>query len=155
MPHSTVMGITAADCSSDVDVDAIMQFIDNANGAFETFCLTPAKPGIVRGAAFDYMLILRAAGSVASLARLLWMAYDKFIAPTKTPESDAGLYIGIRRPDGSVFDCRVGRDHANKDIFIEDFSAKVNRIHEADEDLEFYAKAEAEIRHTGIWIQRK
>ena len=153
MPHSTVLGIVAANCPSDVDVDALMQFIDNAAGEFETFSLAPAKAGTYRAAAFDYMLILGVAGSVASIAALLWMAYDKFIAPKKPPESDAGLYIGIRKPDGSAFECWVGRDHVDKDIFIEDFSAKVNEIHKSDEDLEFHAEVEAEIRHT--WIQRK
>ncbi|NTW64433.1 MAG: hypothetical protein HGA46_10270 [Chlorobiaceae bacterium] len=60
-----------------------MQFIDNADGEFETFSLAPKKPGTIRAAAFDYAVILNAAGSVASIAALLWMAYDKFIAPKK------------------------------------------------------------------------
>jgi hypothetical protein len=156
MSHATVLGIGIANCPLDVDTEGLMQFIDGADGEFETFSLKPKEPGTFRHAAFDYTVILSAMGSVASIAALLWMAYDKFIAPKKSRQyDDAGLYIGIRKPDSSVVDFWIGREHSDKDIFIKDFTAKVTAIHETGGDDDFYSEAEAEIKHTGIWVKRK
>jgi hypothetical protein len=156
MSHTTVLGIGIANCPQDVDSAELMQFIDNADGEFETFSLAPKKPGTIRAAAFDYAVILNAAGSVASIAALLWMAYDKFIAPKKKSlYDDAGLYIVIRKPDGSVIDFLIGREYADRDIFIEDFTEKITAIHKSDDDLGFYAESEAEIKYSEIWVRRK
>ena len=77
------------------------------------------------------------------------------IEPKKKPGSDSGLYIGTHKPDGSVLEFWIGRDYIDKEVFIEDFSAKITEIHESDDNLEFYAGAEAEVRHTKICIKKQ
>jgi hypothetical protein len=156
MAHSTVLGISIVNYTPNVDPDEIMHFIDSADGYFETYSLAPSRPGTIRGAAFDFVIVLSVVASIASIVALLWMAYEKFLAPKKSSQSDnAGLHIIIQKPDGSVVDFGIGSEYNDKDIFIQDFTASVRQIHESEDDLGFYARSEAEIKCTDMWIRRK
>jgi hypothetical protein len=72
--------IALANLGGSVDVDEIYQYIESNSNDLETYELDSSK---VTAAAIDYIAILNAAGSVASLASLLWMAYEKYILPKK------------------------------------------------------------------------
>src|SRR5207245_1594529 len=74
----------------------------------------------------DFFLVLNTVASVASIAGLLWLVYDRFIAPRKRDANDsAGIYIAVRRPDGTVIDIFLGRDVLNKEDFIHRFELLV------------------------------
>jgi hypothetical protein len=153
MTNEISIGISFANLPSDVDCAPIRKFIlDNGDG-YELYTLAPAKPGYMRAAAFDIMLVLYATGSAASLATLLWMAYDKFIAPKKSKETDsAGIYIGIRHPDDKVSEFWIGNTHKRREIFVKEFESKVTTIRQQD-DEGFWEESVTEIRESEIWIR--
>jgi len=155
MANDISMGIGLANLPSDVDVAALKRFLVEESDGYEVYKLAPAKPGSIRGAAFDIMLIFYAAGSVASIAALLWMAYDKFIAPKKSKETDsAGIYIGIRNQDDSVTDFWIGNTHKRREIFVKEFELKVTSIREQD-DQGFWEESVTEVRESETWIREE
>jgi hypothetical protein len=114
------IGMSLANCHGDVDALAVYEFIVTESGN-AGYSFRP-RPGTIAGAALDFYLVLSAVGSVASVASILWMAYDKFIAPKKRDvRDDAGIYIAIRRPDGTVVEVWLGRDVHTKEDFTQQF----------------------------------
>ena len=155
MANDISMGIGLANLPSDVDSAALKRFLVEESDGYEVYRLAPAKPGSIRGAAFDIMLVFYAAGSVASIAALLWMAYDKFIAPKKSKETDsAGIYISIRKPDGNVKDFWIGNNYKHREVFIKEFESKVTSIREQG-GQNFWAESVAEVRESEIWIREE
>ena len=158
MNHPIVLNLAVANAPSNTNVEEVFQFIEDSKQELETYGLIPPSddPRVSRKAVFDYTIVLGAAGSIASLAALLWAAYDKFIAPKKTTETDnAGVYIGIREPDGTAVDFWIGNSYRDKDVFIEDFTKTVSSIRKSDEAKEWFSQTEAEIKNSKIWIRRK
>ena len=153
--HSIVIGVGFANLAQGVNLDALRESLVSEVGDFQTYSLAPASPGHVRAAAFDLMLLLSATGSVASVAALLWMAYEKFIAPKKTdPRDNAGIYISIRRPDGSTVDFWIGNKQKNREAFIAEFSRAIAEMRASD-DPSFWREAAAEVQETETWILYK
>ncbi|MHC4239299.1 MAG: hypothetical protein ACYSUC_06025 [Planctomycetota bacterium] len=154
MTNEISIGIGLANLPSDVDVATLRSFLEENRDGWEVYTLAPPKPGHMRAAAFDIMLVLGAAGSVASLAALLWTAYDKFIAPKKSQDTDsAGIYIGIRNPDDSVTDFWLGNTHKRREIFVKEFELKVTSIREQD-DQGFWEESVTEVRESETWIRK-
>jgi hypothetical protein len=103
----------------------------------------------------DLTLVLGAVGSVASIASLLWTAYERFIAPKKTSQQDdGGIYIVINRPDGTTETFGIGNTEKDREVFVSRFSKKITEIRDAD-DPSFWREAVAEIEESGIWIRQK
>jgi len=153
MTNEISLGISLANLPSDVDVATLRKFLEENSDGYEVYTLAPAKPGHIRGAAFDITLVLSAAGSVASLAALLWMAYDKFIAPKKSQDTDsAGIYISIRNPDDSVTDFWIGNTHKHREIFVKEFELKVTSLRKQD-DQDFWEESVTEVRESETWIR--
>jgi hypothetical protein len=153
--NQIVIGVGFANLPEGVDGDALRRSLICKGGEFQTYALAPAPPGVIRAGGFDLMLLVSAAGSVASMAALLWTAYEKFIAPRKTSQQDdAGIYIVIRRPDGSTTDFWIGKKERDRDVFIRQFTETVAEIHASD-DPSFWREAAAEIQETEIWVVQK
>ena len=111
-----------------VDSEAVFTFIESHNDDFETYKLAPPHPGSIRAAALDYMILLNIASSAASIASLLWMAYDKFIAQKKNKNDIAEIVVIIRKDDGTNEQFWIGHTNKSKEIFIKTFSEKVEII---------------------------
>ena len=162
MLHSTIIGISFVNCPQDADFYEIMNFIDNSDGDFDTFSLAPKKPGTHGSACFDYSILLpffSDVSSVINIAEVLWKAYEIFIEPkisNRDEEEGIGIYAALRKPDGTVYEFKVGNgEYSDKIIFIGDFTKKVIEYHKADGDEKFYTQSETEVTQSGIWIQRK
>lgn len=148
MSQPISIGVSFANSPNEVDFDGAKRFISLNQNNFQAYSLPPSRPGVFRAGAFDLMLILGAVGSIASLASILWMVYEKFIAPKKSTEtSDAGIYIGITKPDGTVIDFWIGKDYMDKDIFIQDFYRSIKTIRES-KDSEYFFRTELEIKQS-------
>lgn len=155
MTDKITIGLGLANLPEGVDTEEIKRFIASGGHGCDTYTLAPAPPETMRAAALELILILGAAGSVASIAALLWMAYDKFIALKKRrDEDDGGIYIAIRRPDGSIVDFWIGNTHRDREVFIEEFTTKVSAIQKKD-DSEFWAATVAEVEKSAIWVHQK
>ena len=152
MSKPIALHVALADCGSGVQAEDVWNFIESRGQGFETYQLDARR---VSHAAIEYIVLLGAAGSVASLAALLWMAYDKYIASKKTPDDAAGIYLAIRKPDGSVVDFWIGKGYQDRDVFIGEFTRTISDFRssaKADSDFE---KTEQEVRLSGLWIRRK
>jgi hypothetical protein len=137
--------------------DEFYSFIESHAEDVHTFWLDPEKTrGRVVGAAIEYLVILGAVGSVASIAALLWMAYDKFIGKKKKSEKDdAGLYISIEYPEGTRYNFWLGKDYKDRDIFIEEFTEKVEELQNHPDAASKTEEVIASIIHEDLWTQRK
>ncbi len=153
MTNEISIGIGLANLPSDVDAAAIRRFFEANSDGYEVYTPKPAKHGHFRAAVFDFMLVLSVADSVAPLAALLWMAYDKFIAPKKPQDKDsAGIYVGIRNPDDSVTDFWFGNAHKRRKIIAREFELKVKSIREQD-DKDFWEESVNQVRESETWIR--
>ena len=151
-----VFGVGFASLPNGVDVRALKRLLVVEGSEIQTYGRAPASTGVAHGGAFDLTLVLGAAGSVASLASLLWTAYEKFIAPKKTSQKDddAGINIVISRPDGTVEKFGIGNTERDREVFVSKFSKTITEIRDTD-DASFWRAAVAEIEETGIWVQQK
>jgi hypothetical protein len=150
--------VAVANAPDSVDEKALFRFVETSPEDFRSYAFAPAPNGHSRKAAFDYVLLLDAAGSAASIAALLWMAFDKFIAPklSRTAQDEgAHIHIGIRKPDGTAVEFRIDNLQADKEVVISDFVATVSQWYETPGAVEAAAKVEAEIKHSGMWIRRR
>jgi len=110
------IGMSVEDRGNQVDAQQVYDFIaSGATGA----TVYEFKPTGIAGAAADLYLVLRAVASVASIANVLWTAYDRFIARKKhdTPDS-ADLHIAIRKRDGTMMNISLG-NVSTKESFVE------------------------------------
>lgn len=132
--------------------EEVYDFIESRVDGIETYQADPRK---VDAAAIDYT-VLYVAGSISSIGTALWMAYDKFIAPRKKRETErGGIYVAIRRADGTVADFFIGETYRDRDIFIGDFEAAVSEVREAPELPKAQAQRTYELKRSGVWIRRK
>ena len=149
------IGIALANTHGSVDAEQVFSFIESYNGDFQTYRLAPPRPGSIRAAALDYMLLLNIASSAASIASLLWMAYDKFIAPKKNKDDSAGMVVIIRKDDGTNEQFWIGHTDKSKEIFIQTFSARVDNIRHSQLSGQSTEHANEELKIESLWIRRK
>ncbi len=119
------IGLSCANCSG-IDTARVYEFIAKQDSDYEAYALR-ARPGMA--AAVDFYLVLSSAASVASIAGFLWMAYDRLIAPKKKRgrKDDAGIYIVIHGPDGTLVQVWLGKDVHTQDEFEERFESIVEQ----------------------------
>jgi hypothetical protein len=117
------VGLTLVNCGDEVDAQEVYRFIAaHVEGA----SAYRSRPSGVAAAALDFYLVLDASASVASIANVLWMAYDRFILPKKRRMHDsAGIYVAARGPDGKVIDLWLGKNVSTKESFTEQLEVAV------------------------------
>jgi len=149
--------MSLANVNQSLDPDELYSFIESHADNINTFWLDPEKTrGRHVSAAIDYIALLNTVGSVASIAALLWFAYDKFIGKMKSSErDDAGLYISIQKPDGSRYDFWLGREYKDREIFIEEFTERVEEIQAHPDTPMNTERIMTSIVHPDLWTQRK
>ena len=145
-----------ANVSQDVDADELYRFIEAHADNIRTYWIDPEK---ARGrhvcAAVEYIVLLGAVGSIASIASLLWQAYDKFIGQKKKKEDTAGLYISIEFPDRTRYNFWLGNEYKDRDIFIEEFSNTVEKLQVDPSAGKKTAEVMSSIIHEDLWTRRK
>ena len=138
-----------------VEPEEVYAFIETEGEGIVTYAAAPPPPGSIQNVACDFMLVLSAAGSVASLASLLWLAYEKFIAGKKTERPNAGIVLTIPRDDGPPVTFWIGHQHKDRDLFVRDFTARVDAIRESNEGGKSTEQVSVEVKFAGRWIRRK
>lgn len=144
-----------ANAGDSVEPAALYSFVEGEAADIETYVPAPPPPGAIRAAAVDFVFVLNVAGSIASLASLLWLAYEKFIASRHSASSNAGLILMIRTDDGELTSFWIGNQHRDRDLFIEEFTAKVEAARRAETDGQATERMVAEVRFSGHWVRRK
>jgi hypothetical protein len=152
---NVAIGLALANTRDTVDPEEVFSFIENQSSNLETYEMSPPAPGMVRAAAIDYMLLLNIAGSIASIASILWMAYDKFIAPKKNKNDNAGIVIIIRKDDGTNEQFWIGNTDKSKEVFIETFTQKIETIRHSKVSGESTERINKELSVQSIWTRRK
>ena len=133
----------------------IYSFVEENLEGITTYKLEPRGRAIC--AASEYIVILGAVGSAASIAALLWMmAYDKFVGGKKaSPDDGASLYIGIKDPDGKVYNFYLGNKHKNQDVFIEEFAERVETLQSDKHTEQQTRELQARLKSNTLMERRK
>jgi len=152
MESSLAIKIALANTGHDVNPNEVYNYIESNSKEIEAYQLDSTK---VTAAAIDYILLLSAVGSAASIASLLWMAYDKFIAPKKKHNATAGLYIVIHLSDKERIEFWIGNTHIAKDEFIKEFTSKVTTFRNTKEARKEFEATKQQVSRSGNWIKRK
>jgi predicted nucleotidyltransferase len=149
--------VSLANVHQKVKPEGIYSFIETHADNIQTFWLDPEKVRARRiCAAIEYLIVLGAIGSVASIASLLWAAYEKFIGQRKkSKDDDAGLYISIEHPDGTRYNFWIGKEYKDREIFIQEFTKKVEEVREHPDTPMKTKEVISKIIHEDIWSQRK
>lgn len=75
---NTAIEVAIANMHGAVDLkNEVIPFIECNSSDVEIYERTSVPYGSIQNSAFDVMMLLNATGSAASLAALLWMAYDQ------------------------------------------------------------------------------
>ncbi len=149
------VGLALANLPPGVNADEIFSFIESNASDIEIYERAPPPPGTMRGAAIDWTLLM-ATGSAASIADLLWRAYDHFIAPKKKSESDnAGIVIIVRKDNGTSDQFWIGNSAKNQEPFILDFTHKIESMRHTDVAGESTEHVIEELRMKSLWTRRK
>jgi hypothetical protein len=114
--------MAVANVGGSVDAAAVYAFIGAKTDGIETYVPASPPPGMSSKGAVDFALVLNTAGSISSLAAIVWLAYDKFIAPRKAPNDDAGIYLVIPTGDGPL-EFWVGNQYRDRKFLVEEFTA--------------------------------
>jgi hypothetical protein len=156
MKHTIPLQMALANVNQNVDPDEFYRFIEAQADNIRTYWVDPEK---ARGrhvcAAIEYIILLGAVGSVASIASLLWLAYDKFIGQKKTKGDTAGLYISIEFPDRNRYNFWLGNEYKDRDIFIEEFSNTVEKLQNDPGAGKKTDEVLSSIIHEDLWTRRK
>lgn len=157
MKHPVPILMTLPNLNRRVEPDVIYSFIESNAENINTFWIDPEKTrGRLVAASIEYVILLGVIGSVASIASLLWMAYDKFIGQKKQSNNDdAGLYISIEYPDGTQYNFWLGKEYKNRKIFIQEFTKRVTELQEHPDTPTKTKKVISSIVHEDLWTQRK
>ena len=99
--------------------------------------------------------MLTIAGSAASIASILWLAYEKFIAPQKTKDDNAGIVIIIMKDDGTNEQFWIGNTDKSKEVFIETFTQKIETIRYSKVSGDSTEHINKELSIQSIWTKRK
>lgn len=143
------IGITLANCGGEVDAQEVYRFVAGEVTGATAYEFKPM--GIV-GAAVDLYLVLGAVASVTSIANVLWMAYDRFIAPKKTRVRDsASLQIIIQLGDVKV-NLTLGEGVSTKQAFIEELEAIVADA-KKPEQRSGHASMIQELEESDLWLK--
>jgi hypothetical protein len=150
----TLIGITVANANN-VDTCDVVDFLEANNKNFTAYSLAPAPKGSIRAAAFDCAIILNIAGDIASIAGLLWMAYDKFFANKKTQSDNSGIiiYFALQRDKPVQF--WLGGQYKNKDVFVKDFTQSVDEMLDTTDPDEHNQLVAETMKNTNQWVPRK
>jgi len=136
--------------------EEVYEFIERNTTDVKSYYLDASRAKGQVAAAIEYVLILGVVGSLASIASLLWMAYDKFIAnKKKNPDDTAGLYIAIQHPDGTLYHFWLGNDYKDRDIFIEEFTEKIERLRNDERVAEYTHQKMLELEADDLIVRRK
>jgi hypothetical protein len=147
--NETPVGMTLADCGDEVDAQELYLFIASHVTGVTAYELRPRS---LAAAGLDFYLVLGAVASVSSIANVLWMAYDRFIAPKKhRMRSSAGIYVAVRQPDGSVIDVRL-EESVSKQDFVRRFEIVIAQAKQPE--LQFaHEKRIRELEESDSWVK--
>jgi len=149
------VGVALANVRQGADPEEILSFIESNGTHIEIYERTPPPAGAILAAAIDWILVLTAVGSAASLAALFWTAYDRFIAPKKSDSDDAGIFLALMKDNGTIDQLWIGNTHKNREAFIEDFTHKIETIRHTDVAGESTEHVIEEIGMKSLWTRRK
>ncbi|MFA5386010.1 MAG: hypothetical protein WC364_15370 [Eubacteriales bacterium] len=152
---NVAIGLALANTKGTISPEEVLTFIENQASDIETYEMSPPSPGMARAAAIDFMLLLNTAGSAASIASILWLAYDKFIAPKKDKKDNAGIVVIIRKDDHTNEQFWIGNTDKSKDVFIETFTEKIETIRHSKLSGESTERINKELSVKTIWTRRK
>ena len=154
MENPVILKISLANTSNyDFHPEELYEFLESDKGSVHGYKFEPKG---LAAAAIDYVLILGIVGSTASIASLLWIAYEKFIGSKKRDKADsAGLFISLDVEGGSDFMFWIGKDYVDKELFIRIFSKKLAEFKETNRASEVYKETLEEIGNSENWILRK
>lgn len=153
MDNELVLRINVSPMLENCKPEDVYRFLENNIPAAEGYEMTPAKPGGLRAAAFDFMLLLQVTSSFASIASLIWVAYDKFVASKKKTQKDSqDMYIDIPLENGETEYFSIGDEYKEEEVFVKDFASKVTQI---IQEGNVSKTTISEIKHSGLWVRRK
>jgi len=110
--------------AKEVSTDEFLEFMARNIPEGDFFKFQPPH-GIILNEVFDWRAILENAAAIATLAPVLWCAYDRFIRPIKknNQKSDAAIFVQLKNEYGTSDQFMIGKDVKDKEILI-------HRIHE-------------------------
>jgi hypothetical protein len=143
------IGITLSDCRSEVDAQKVYHFVADGIAGATAY---EFKPTGIASAAIDLYLVLGAVASVTSIANVLWMAYDRFIA-SKSPQvrDSACLRIIVHGGDGPV-SVTLGDDASTRQALIEQLEVIVADAKKPELRLGHAAKIR-ELEESDSWVR--
>ena len=103
--------------TKDANVNDILDFVESQSTDATSFRSRPSSG--VQMSAGDYLLVFNTMGSIASIAGIIWMAYEKFIAAKKDQNSNTAIVLNIAPEQPEIqINFWLGGEQKNKDEFV-------------------------------------
>jgi hypothetical protein len=149
MKHKVVISGALANCGNEASTEELLTFLKSQTRNVDYYKLSP-PPGVIMGAAFDWQAILGVTASALAIGQALWAAYVKFVRPKKKKEDGAFLFVALKTADRRFVQFILGREHQDKEVFIQEFTEKVEQLRVSTPDAELVAE-KRELRVSEIW----
>jgi hypothetical protein len=142
------IGMTIENCGDDIDAQQLYNFVAESVTGAAAYALRPTG---ATAASLDFYLVVSSIASVASIADVLWMAYDRFIAP-KTPRKSESVAIKIAVfGSDSAIELRLGEEVSKKD-FVRGLESIVAQTKQPEFQLA-HEKRIRELEESDSWVK--
>ena len=155
MATQIAFGLTVANTRI-TSPDEILDFLESENQHVSSFRRAPDFRAGPQASVNDYLLVLNTAGSVASVASILWLAYEKFVQQRKTADDadNAGVIIFVRPMKRAPVNFWLGGREISKEEFFRDFTTKIEALTNAGDVDEYNDVIDNMIADSKRWIPR-
>jgi hypothetical protein len=130
-----------------------VDFLARENSDILVYDRAPPPPGTIWAAGFGFEIVRTNIASVASIASLLWMAYEKFVVPKKKSGKESAIFIDVIMPPHIRVQIRIGGQNDDKEAFVKQFSNTMEKIREID-DPAYNQKIAEVMENTKHWLRR-
>jgi len=153
MPSSIVLGVSFTNLPKEVDYEELKSTIALCPGVKNSYALRLTQLGVITGPAFDMILVLQAAASMAVIADYLWRVYKRVVSSHSNKGTiKAEFHFVIHPSDGTIIEFCIGNTQVDKESFVKYFSNTVTSIQNNDDSKYWESKA-IDITRSGGWVR--
>jgi len=111
-----------ATTGSHIESEDFLRCLKEECPGLRTFLLNP-PPGKPMKAGVDWVIVLNSTASAITIARALWKAYQRHIAPLreKQKESQTGLFLMLQSPGDRPAQMLIRKDFNTQKQFTDEF----------------------------------
>ncbi|MCX5721490.1 MAG: hypothetical protein NT179_05605 [Nitrospirae bacterium] len=127
------LSLVGASIRADVQLNELPRFLAEQSPDLPVYEWRP-RPGVIAGAAFDWVAVLGITADLIEVGGMLWAAYEHLIKKRKkvTDVKQAAFLIQVKTRSGTFVQFTI-EDGQQREIFIQEFTHVVSSLRESSD----------------------